>query len=144
VADPGLLIGTGDPQGQFLGCLASTGLNGASIFTGPSIYSTAITQATCNTFCNTQPGGPYRFYAIEQGNLCHCSQTIDTANVVTDPTGCDMAAQGDPTQRQNGGGRNRLAAFQNLAFPASVRPYFTIICSKLALHKIVTFKVGIG
>jgi hypothetical protein len=147
VADPSQLIVTADPAGRFLGCLANIGLNGLPIFNGPSIYSTAITQATCNAFCNAQPGAPFRFYAIEQGNLCHCSQTIDTANVISDPTGCDIAAQGDPLQTQNGGGRNRAATFQNLLFPPdSVRPYFlTIMCSKLALHKtFLRFKVGIG
>jgi hypothetical protein len=147
VADPSKLIVTGDPAGRFLGCLASTGLNGLPIFNGPAVYSIAVTQATCNAFCNVQPGGPFRFYAIEQGNLCHCTQTIDTANVISDPTGCNVAAEGDPLQTQNGGGTNRGATFQNLVFPPdSVRPYFfTIICSKLALHKtFLRFKVGIG
>jgi hypothetical protein len=145
VADPSLLVGTADPAARFLGCLASTGLNGAPVFNGPSIYDPTLTQTTCNTFCNTQPGGPYRFYALEQGNLCHCSQTIDTTNVITDQTGCNMAAAGDPTQRQNGGGRGRLATFQNLGFPNTVRPHLTIVCSKLALHKCFYFaKVGIG
>jgi hypothetical protein len=149
VADPSKLIGTADPAGRFLGCLASTGLNGLPIFNGPALFSTAITQASCNIFCNAQPGGPFRFYAIEQGNLCHCGQSIDTANVISDTTGCNMAAQGDPLQIQNGGGRGRLATFQNLVFPADpVCPRFliTIMCSKLALHKTFSFhaKVGIG
>jgi hypothetical protein len=144
VADPSLLTGTGDPNGQFLGCLVATGLNGLPILNGPSEYSSSLTQVTCHAFCDVQPGAPFRFFAIEQGNLCHCGQALDTSNVLTDPTGCNMAAAGDPTQTQNGGGRRRLAVFQNLSPEPSVRPFSTIICSKRALHKICFFKVGIG
>jgi hypothetical protein len=145
VGNPALLTVNSDPASRFVGCLAFIGLNGLPILNGPAMYSPTITQASCNAFCNTQPGAPYRFYALEQGNLCHCAQSIDTANVLTDATGCNMAAEGDPTQLQNGGGRGRLATFQNTLFPgSSVRPFSTILCSKLALHKIVLYKVGIG
>jgi hypothetical protein len=124
VANPSLPTETGDPNGQLLGCLAVTGLNGLPILNGPSEYSSSLTQATCHALCDLQPGAPLCFFAIEQGKLCHCGQIIDTSNVLADPTGCNMAAAGDPTQTQNGGGRRRLAIFQNLSPQPSGTPLF--------------------
>jgi hypothetical protein len=145
VASPETLILNADPAGTFLGCISSTGLDGNSVFDGPSAYNSSFTQTTCRQFCDSQPGAPYQFYALEQGNLCHCSSAIVSTNVITDPNGCTIAAAGDPTRRQNGGGRNRSVVFSNDFYTdPDVRPYFCIICSKLALHKFVTRKVGIG
>ncbi|KAH7380572.1 hypothetical protein DE146DRAFT_637562 [Phaeosphaeria sp. MPI-PUGE-AT-0046c] len=115
VADPGSLNYHADPNSQYLGCLSPIGLNGQPLFDGPSTYNASITQVTCGQFCRSQSGGPYEFYAIEQGNLCHCSKTLVASNAVIDNSGCNMGAQGDPTQA--GGGRNRGAVFRDLTPP---------------------------
>jgi len=141
--DPQNLIADNDPNGTLLGCVSTTGKDGQSLFKGPSAYNSTLTQITCRRFCIDAVGGPYRIYALEQGNLCRCSADIDSTNVVTDPNGCDVPSSGNP--REVGGGRGRAIVFTNDDFaPPDVRPISLIICSKLALHNFVIFKVGIG
>jgi hypothetical protein len=102
--DPTQINFTPDPTDKFLGCISSTGLNGQPIFDGPSAYNVTFTVSRCREFCGAQPGAPYKYYALTQGNLCHCSSTIDQTNVKTEPNGCTIPAQGDPTQTEAGGG----------------------------------------
>jgi hypothetical protein len=130
-----------DPLGQYIGCISPTGLNGMPMFDGPSSFSVSFTQRTCRLFCEAQPAGPYIFYALEQGNLCHCSRTLVTVNLVLDLGGCNMAAQGDPTRTQAGGGFGRAIVYRDLS-SIPVRPIFTIVCLSLAPHKFVRFKLS--
>jgi hypothetical protein len=102
--DPTQINFTPDPTDKFLGCISSTGLNGQPIFDGPSAYNTTFTASRCREFCDAQPGAPYKYYALTQGNLCHCSSAINQTNVKTEPNGCTIPAQGDPTQTEAGGG----------------------------------------
>lgn len=141
--NPQNLVADDDPDGTLLGCVSTTGKDGQSLFKGPSAYNSTFTQITCRRFCIDAVGGPYRIYALEQGNLCRCSADIDSNNVVTDPNGCDVPSAGNP--REVGGGRGRAIVFTNDDFaPPDVRPISLIICSKLALHIFFIIKVGIG
>jgi hypothetical protein len=54
---------------------------------------------------------------------------------------CDRAAAGNDTEA--GGGLNLLTTDLNPLY-RPVRPNFITVCSKLALHKFITLKVGIG
>ena len=76
-------------------------------------------------------------YALEQGNICHCSHYLPSSGIVVDQAGCNMPAEGDPTGKQAGGGRNRASVFQVTDFPdEEVRQLSRFMCSILALHKI--------
>ncbi|KAF1914828.1 hypothetical protein BDU57DRAFT_596697 [Ampelomyces quisqualis] len=114
VSNPATLVYNNDPLGQFLGCVSSTGLNGQPLFDGPSIFNPSLTQITCRLFCKTQPGAPYLFYAIEQGNLCHCSKTLVSSNVVVNNGACNIPVSGDPTKTEAGGGQSNSVVFRNL------------------------------
>ncbi|KAH6177065.1 hypothetical protein HBI61_123360 [Parastagonospora nodorum] len=141
--NPQTLISDNDPEGTLLGCVSTTGKDGQSLFKGPSAYNSTFTQITCRRFCIDAIGGPYRIYALEQGNLCRCSAEIDSNNVVTDPYGCNVPSAGNPNEV--GGGRGRAIVFTNDDFaPPDVRPISLIMCSKLALHNFVIIKVGTG
>lgn len=134
-----------DTLSQFLGCVSSTGLNGEPLFDGPYAFDASFTQVTCREFCDSQPGGPYLFHGLEQGNLCHCSRDLVATNALLDNGACNMPASGDPTKTEAGGGRSRSIIFRNLEPEGleEVRRFYVLVCSKLALHKIIA-KVGIG
>ncbi|KZM19605.1 hypothetical protein ST47_g9108 [Ascochyta rabiei] len=117
---------------NYSGCYedAEAGTN-LGLLSGPAQTNTVdLTHESCQSFCTTTTGGPYRYFGLEAGTQCRCGNDFQHSATPLDgsATGCETPCSGDATQRC--GGINRISVYANndfLSLPVGVTPTSTPI-----------------
>lgn len=122
------------PNG-YIGCLPTINLNGEAQLQGPNGTDVALTQQTCLAFCDTQVGAPFKFFGLENGNICRCSNSYDTTTpALNELLSCQVAAGGNGTQAA--GGDATLSLWLNAGYPGDIVSLLSVsLCSKTVLCK---------
>ncbi|KAJ4370763.1 hypothetical protein N0V83_005285 [Neocucurbitaria cava] len=99
-------------EGCYANLQTTTGL---SLLSGPSVTASDMTHQACLAFCNSQSGAPYKYFGIQGGTTCRCSNTQTLSSSMSEDA-CSTRAGGNSTQ--TGGGPDELAVWQNAAYTA--------------------------
>ena len=125
------------PRGDYAGCYENAvNGTGVSLFSGPGLVDqTNLTLESCQAFCTNALDGPYRFFGIESGIYCRCSNDFQHGAVAYDGTtlDCDTPCSGDNSQRC--GAFNRMSVYVNndfLALPVQVSPEATPVLTPIS------------
>ncbi|KAH7088565.1 hypothetical protein FB567DRAFT_591947 [Paraphoma chrysanthemicola] len=111
---PTPLITNFDPLADYLGCFPAFDSANTAFFTGPSITSDAIDHKSCLDYCNGAFGGPYKFFGIQGGNTCRCTNSYSYNTVFNDASGCQTPTANNGTEA--GGSDTRITAYLNKGY----------------------------
>lgn len=101
------------PPNQYLGCFVATATNGTRLL-GTEAYEqnvAGLTQEGCKTFCDSHAGAPWKYFGVEFGRDCRCSNETLFIPVPAGAGECTTPMNGSSTQA--GGGPNRVVVWQN-------------------------------
>ncbi|KAM7207748.1 WSC domain containing protein [Naviculisporaceae sp. PSN 640] len=99
------------PGYDFAGCY--TEATGIRALTGSSYFDDHVTMQKCAAACSG-----FKYFGVEYGRECYCSNTLNTGSVETDLAECSFSCPGDATQSCGAG--NRLSLY--IRTPESTRP----------------------
>ncbi|KAH7078011.1 hypothetical protein BKA63DRAFT_593345 [Paraphoma chrysanthemicola] len=121
-ASPTPLVTNLGPFADYIGCLPAFDSMNTAFFKGPSITSDKIDHKSCLAFCNGVIGGPYKFFGIQGGSTCRCTNSYSYNTAFNDPLGCQTPTANNGTEA--GGSDTRITAYLNKGYNPV---HFTII-----------------
>ncbi|KAJ4357491.1 uncharacterized protein N0V89_002067 [Didymosphaeria variabile] len=99
----------------YQGCYQATQDDGLRLLRGPNEQRVGdLTRESCESFCAGSTGAPFKYFGIEAGRDCRCSNTLSWDNPEDDASLCTTQLTGDPNH--TAGGSNRISVWQNDAY----------------------------